>query len=109
MVHLGNAVPIGRPRFGDVAVVLFLAAQALDGVLTYVGVTVMGLHMEANPLLAWLMRAMGCGAALASAKLAASLFGIILHLTSVHRIVAALAVFYITVAVLPWLALLYMP
>ncbi len=109
MVDLGNAVPIGRPRFGDVAVILFLVGQALDGALTYVGVTVMGLHVEANPLLAWLMGAMGCAFALASAKAVASLFGIVLHLASLHRIVAALAVFYLAVAVLPWLALLYMP
>ena len=109
MVQLGNAVLTRRPRFGDAAVLLFLMAQALDGALTYVGVTVMGLHMEANPLLAWLMGTMGCAAALASAKLVASLFGILLHLSSVHRVVAALALFYLTVAVLPWVALLYMP
>lgn len=109
MVQLGNAVPIRRPRFGDVAVVLFLLAQALDGVLTYIGVTVMGLHMEANPLLVWLMGAMGSAAALTSAKLVASLFGIVLHLSSVHRVVAALAAFYLVVAVLPWMALLYIP
>lgn len=88
--------------------VLFLVMQALDGALTYVGVTVMGLHMEANPVLSWMMEAMGCAAALTSAKLVASVLGIVLHLSSVHRIVAALAVFYLAVAVLPWLALLYM-
>lgn len=108
MVDLGNGIPIRRLRFGDIAVVLFLVAQALDGVLTYIGVTVMGLHMEANPLLAWLMGTIGCAAALTSAKLVASIFGIILHLSSVHRVVAGLAAFYLAVAVLPWLALLYM-
>lgn len=85
----------------------FLVAQALDGALTYVGVTMLGLHMEANPLLAWLMQTVGCGAALASTKLVASGFGIVLHLSAVHRVVAGLAVFYLAVAVLPWLALLY--
>jgi uncharacterized membrane protein len=90
-------------------VVVFLLSQALDGALTYVGVTVLGLHMEANPLLAWMMGTMGCAAALTSAKLVASLLGIVLHLSSVHRIVAALAVFYLAIAVVPWLALLYMP
>lgn len=86
---------------------LFLVAQALDGALTYVGVTMLGLHMEANPLLVWMMETMGCAAALTSAKLVASVLGIV-HLSSVHRIVAALAVFYLAVAVFPWLALLYM-
>ena len=109
MVDVSNALPIRRPGFGDVAVVLFLIAQALDGAFTYIGVTVLGLHMEANPLLAWLMGTMGCAAALTSAKLVASVFGVILHLSSVHRVVAALAAFYLVVAVLPWFALLYMP
>jgi uncharacterized membrane protein len=107
MGDLGNTVHIRRSRFGNTAVLLFLIAQALDGTLTYVGVTVMGLHMEANPLLGWLMGTMGCAAGLTSAKLVASVFGILLHLSSVHRIVAALAVFYMAVAVLPWVALLY--
>ena len=107
MTQLGNRVH-SRSRFGDVAVVLFLIAQALDGALTYVGVTLLGLHMEANPLLAWLMSTMGCGAALTSAKLVASFFGIVLHLAAVHRAVAGLAAFYVAVAVVPWIALLYM-
>ena len=106
---MGSGFHKERSRFGNVAVVLFLIMQALDGALTYVGVTVMGLHMEANPVLAWMMNSMGCAAALTSAKLVASVLGIVLHLSSVHRIVAALAGFYLAVAVLPWLALLYMP
>lgn len=104
---MGSAVHRRRSRFGDIAVVLFLLSQALDGTLTYVGVTVLGLHMEANPLLAWMMGTMGCAAALTSAKLVASILGIVLHLSSVHRIVAALAVFYLAIAVVPWVALLY--
>jgi uncharacterized membrane protein len=106
---VGSGVHIATSRFGNVAVLLFLVAQALDGALTYIGVTVLGLHMEANPLLAWMMSTMGCAAGLASAKLVASVLGIVLHLSSVHRIVALLAVFYLAVAVFPWVALLYMP
>jgi uncharacterized membrane protein len=107
MGQLGNAVHRNRTRFGDVAVVLFLTAQALDGVLTYVGVNQLGARMEANPLLAWMIGTLGCGVALACAKLVASAFGIILHLSAVHRVVAALAAFYLAVAVLPWVALLF--
>ena len=107
MAELGSAGHI-RSRFGDVAVVLFLIAQALDGVLTYVGVTILGTHAEANPILAWLMETLGNGAALASAKVAASGFGVLLHLAAVHRIVAGLATFYILAAVFPWIALLYL-
>jgi uncharacterized membrane protein len=108
MVDLGNAGHIGRSRFGDVAVVLFLMAQAMDGVLTYVGVTMLGMHVEANPLLAWLMGCLGSAAGLTGAKLVAGGLGILLHLTSVHRVVAGLAAFYLLVAVLPWMALLYL-
>ena len=105
---MGSGLHSRRSRFGDVAVVVFLMTQALDGVLTYVGVTLLGLHMEANPLLAWLMGSMGHGPALTSAKVLAGGFGILLHISSVHRVVAALTAFYVIVAIIPWLALLYL-
>ena len=47
------------------------------------------------------------GAALAAAKGMAGAFGIVLHLSAVHRVVAVLAVFYLAVAVLPWIAILF--
>ncbi len=103
---LGNGGSTGR-LFGDVAVIVFLLAQASDGVLTYIGVATYGIEMEANPLITWLMTWMGEGAGLATAKVTAGLFGIILHLTGVHRAVAALAGFYIVVAIIPWIAVLY--
>ena len=105
---MGSRLHNRRSRFGDVAVVVFLVTQALDGVLTYVGVTLLGLHMEANPLLAWLMGNMGHGPALTSAKVLAGGFGILLHISSVHRVVAALTAFYVVVAIIPWVALLYL-
>jgi hypothetical protein len=103
---LGNGGSTGR-LFGDVAVIVFLLAQASDGVLTYIGVATYGIEMEANPLITWLMTSMGEGAGLATAKVTAGLFGVILHLTGVHRAVAALAGFYIVVAIIPWMAVLY--
>lgn len=93
--------------FGDVAVVVFLLAQASDGILTYIGVATYGIEMEANPLIAWLMTSLGEGPGLATAKVTAGTFGVILHLTGVHRAVAALAAFYIVVAIIPWMAVLY--
>src|SRR5687768_9491225 len=84
-----------RSRFGDLALVLFLLAQASDGVLTYVGVSIYGPRMEGNPLIAWLMASMGEGLALTTAKLTAGVFGIALHLSAVHKAVAFLAVFYV--------------
>ena len=93
--------------FGDIALVMFLLVQALDGVLTYVGVSTFGLRMEGNPFVGWLMSSMGEAAGLATAKLAAGSFGIALHLSAVHKTVALLAVFYVAVAVAPWVAILY--
>ena len=98
-----------RSTFGDLALLLFLLAQASDGVLTYIGVSLYGLHMEGNPVIAWLMASIGEGPALASAKLAAGGFGVALHLSAVHRAVACLALFYFVVAVGPWVAILYWP
>jgi uncharacterized membrane protein len=96
-----------RDMFGDIALLAFLIVQASDGVLTYVGVSTYGLHIEANPIIAWLMSSIGEGPALATAKLAAGIFGIALHLSAVHRAVAVLAGVYLAVAVLPWLAILF--
>jgi hypothetical protein len=96
-----------RNIFGDVALIAFLLAQASDGVLTYIGVRTFGLRVEGNPLIGWLMTAMGDVPALATAKLAAGFFGVALHMSSVHRTVALLAAFYVAVAVVPWIAILF--
>ena len=95
-----------RSRFGDAVIVLFLLAQAADGVMTYVGVTTLGVHLEANPLLASLMNAFGHGTAVAAAKVLASGLGISLHLIGVHRVLAVLTGIYLVAAVLPWAGLL---
>jgi Domain of unknown function (DUF5658) len=94
-------------RFGDVVVIAFLIAQACDGVFTYVGVSTYGARVEANPLLTWLIAALGCAGGVAAAKVIAGGFGIALHLIAVHRVLAALAVFYIAIAVLPWIGVLF--
>jgi hypothetical protein len=93
--------------FGNVVILLFLLAQAADGVLTYLGVQAFGRSIEANPMLAWLMHVVGDGPALAAAKLVAASLGATLHVLTVHRLVAALAGFYLLAAVGPWLYLLF--
>jgi len=95
-----------RSRFGDAVIVLFLLAQAADGVMTYVGVTTFGVHLEANPLLASLMATFGQGTALTGAKLVAAGLGISLHLIGTHRILAVLTGIYFFAALLPWAGLL---
>ena len=94
------------PRFGDAVILAFFVAQALDGVLTYIGVATMGRQIEANPLLHWLMGAAGHGPALAIAKFSAAGFGMVLHLTRVHRAVALLTLLYFSAAIVPWMAVL---
>ena len=97
----------GSARFGNVVVIAFLIAQACDGVFTYVGVSTYGMQAEANPLLAWLMAALGCAGGVAAAKAIAGGVGIALHLVSVHKVVAGLAVFYVALAVVPWIGVLF--
>jgi hypothetical protein len=93
-------------RFGDGVVLAFLLVQALDGVLTYVGLATFGPTAEANPLLAGLMDGLGRGPALAGVKLMAGSLGIVLHLNGIHRVVAALTAVYLAAAIVPWLTLL---
>ncbi len=94
-------------KAGNIVVIVFLIAQACDGILTYVGVSQYGVRIEGNPLLVWLMGSIGEGPALATAKVAAGAFGIALHLSAVHRVVAALTGFYLIVAILPWIGILF--
>ena len=96
-----------RSAFGDVALVLFLLAQCLDGALTYVGVVSIGPWIEANPIISALMAHFGHGAGLAGAKVVASGLGIYLHVWGLHAAVALLTAFYVAAAIVPWTALLF--
>jgi hypothetical protein len=92
--------------FGDLALVLFVLVQLLDGVLTYAGVRIWGPGIEANPLISSAMMSAGPGISLASAKLIAVACGLILYIHQTHRVVALLTVFYVAAAIVPWTALL---
>ena len=95
-----------RPsRFGDLMVLGFLLVQALDGVFTYLGVSVWGPDIEGNPLILSAMSVAGMVPGLATAKLMAIGVGILLHLRRVHNLVAFLNVIYVAVAILPWTAI----
>jgi hypothetical protein len=85
------------------------AQQSLFGdlVLTYVGVTVFGLAIEANPVVAGLMTHLGHGPGLLSAKMMAALLGICLHFRQVHLAVAVLTGFYAAAALAPWTMILF--
>jgi hypothetical protein len=90
--------------FGDLVVLAFLIVQALDGALTYVGLSTIGRVVEGNPLVASLMAAFGLGLGLTGAKLFAASLGIALHLFGAHRLIAALTAFYVAGAIVPWMA-----
>ena len=106
-IHAASHPDTHRSIFGDVVLLVFLLAQCLDGVLTYVGVVTYGTAIEANPLIAAMKAHLGHGMALMGAKSVAAFLGICLHLRQVHLVVALLAVFYVAVAVIPWLAILF--
>lgn len=102
--------PIGPARsltLGDLVILAFLTTQALDGVLTYIGIMTFGPGIEGNPLLAWLMGALGEAPALTGAKIMSAGCGIFLHLAQVHAPVAALTGLYLGGAILPWSFLLF--
>src|SRR4051812_49919905 len=80
-----------RSMFGDLVVVIFLVMQCLDGVFTYLGVSLWGPAVEANPLIASAMTAVGVIAGIGGAKLIAVAFRILLHLRRVHNLLAGLA------------------
>lgn len=107
MDALGRFREYRHTTFGNAAILLFLCAQAADGVFTYLGVHAFGRMIEANPLLAYLMHHVGPGLALTGAKLAAVGCGSLLHLLTVHRIVAALTGIYLAAAIAPWIYLLF--
>jgi Domain of unknown function (DUF5658) len=91
--------------FGDVVVVAFLIAQCLDGVFTYLGVSLWGMQAEANPLVSSAMTVAGLGPGLAGVKLIAVGLGIALHRCRVHNLVALLTAVYVAAAIVPWLAM----
>ena len=96
----------GPSRFGDLAVAGFLLAQALDGALTYFGVSLWGANVEANPLVSSVVGAAGLGVGLTAAKLVAVACGIALHLGRIHNLVALLTAIYVAAAIIPWSMLL---
>jgi hypothetical protein len=97
----------GQSRFGNLVVIAFLVAQALDGAFTYIGIMTFGPSIEGNPLLTSLMSSMSHGFVVMGAKMMAATFGMTLHLFGVHRIVAVLTGIYVAVAIVPWTAVLF--
>lgn len=106
MVIAEQANPALVSRHATSVLGVFLVAQVFDGLLTYRGVSTLGVAAEANLLLATAIEAIGATRALLSAKLLASACGYILFCGGFHRLLAVAAGLYIGVAVVPWLTIL---
>jgi hypothetical protein len=90
-------------RPARLVLLLFLAAQACDGLFTYVAVSAFGLAAEGNVLLATWMGLVGPAPALLGAKMLAAGCGVLLYLKGVHRTLALLTLLYAVGAVGPWM------
>lgn len=99
-MHWGTHVVVSVPR---VILLLFLVAQAYDGLFTYVAVSAVGIEAEGNVLLATCMSLLGPGPVLITAKLVAALAGIFVYAHGLHRLLAGLTTFYALGAIAPWL------
>jgi len=101
-----NRHPV-RSIFGDVILLVFLLAQLMDGVFTYVGIATFGETIEANPLLAWYIAMFGPAVALIGAKMVAIACAATLHVFARHRTVAVLTLVYLAAAVWPWTRIIW--
>ncbi len=95
-----------RSRFGDAAFLAFVVVQIADGFLTYQGIAIFGIGVEANPLVAWCASIFGVALALIVIKLFAVTCGSVLHLNTMHRAVGVLTLVYLAAAVWPWTTVL---
>jgi uncharacterized protein DUF5658 len=95
-----------RSLFGDAVLLAFLAAQFCDGAFTYLGVHHFGLDIEANPIVGWYIAALGIGYALLATKALAVACAAVLHLFARHRVIGVLTIFYLALAIRPWVHLL---
>lgn len=104
--HAVTALDATTVRQPMIVLATFLAVQVLDGLLTYWGVQQLGIHAEANELVATTIHALGVAPGLLAAKCFACLCGLILYITERHRPLAVAAGGYIGLAVFPWMTIL---
>jgi hypothetical protein len=101
-IHL----PGRRIAKAELVFLAFVAVQVLDGVMSYIGVNTFGHWIEANPLVGWYASTFGPAVAFTVVKLFAVACGAMLYMLARHRTVAALTLFYLTFAVVPWVHVL---
>jgi hypothetical protein len=86
-----------------IVLLLFLSAQAFDGLFTYTAVHAYGLHAEGNVLIATWISLVGPAAALFGAKAVAAACGVLLYTRHAHRTLTALTALYAIGAIGPWM------
>jgi hypothetical protein len=82
---------------------LFLLAQACDGLFTYSAVQAYGIAAEGNMVLATWMAIAGPFPTLFVAKLVAAGGGVLLYYRGIHRTLALLTLLYVVAAIGPWM------
>jgi hypothetical protein len=90
-------------QMSRLVLLLFLTAQACDGIFTYAAVHTYGLAAEGNLLLATWMALVGPTPALIGAKVLAMGCGVLLYIRGIHRTLALLTAVYAVGAVGPWM------
>jgi hypothetical protein len=86
-----------------VMLLLFLAAQCLDGLFTYAAVHAYGTHAEGNILIATWIALVGPAPALFGAKTVAAAGGVLLYVRGMHRTLSVLTMLYGVGAIGPWI------
>ena len=100
-----DGIGVRHANQAPIVLALFVLTQALDGALTYWGVTRFGIGIESNAYLVNLMEAVGTGPALLAAKTLAVVCGVILFSTTSFRVLAVATGWCLGFAVVPWLVL----
>ena len=103
-------IHIGKQSLSKKAFIIGAAlalCQILDGILTYIGLSLLGVHMEGNGLMRSLMYYYGMAPALFFVKLMAMAIAIGLALHSHNRrwmrpVLIGIVAFYVVLAVVPW-------
>lgn len=107
-------IKLGRYSFSKRALslgVLLAALQVMDGVLTYFGLAILGVHLEGNRFVRNLILAYGDAPGLVLAKLVALVFVAAITRAAhqhiwVRPLIVVLILVYLSLAVLPWVYIL---
>ena len=90
-------------RMSRLVLLLFMVAQAYDGLFTYIAVRALGPDVEGNFILATWMVLVGPAPTLLVAKGVAAAAGALVYWRGLHGVLAGMTALYACVAIIPWL------